>query len=67
MRVATSAPGAGRTPLSAMLGCGRHFVGLSLSAASAVHATAAPVTPAADTINLGSMHQRNGFLALWMT
>jgi len=64
MRVATSAPGAGRTPLSAMLGCGRHFVGLALSAASTGHATAAPITPAAGTINLGSMHQPSGYLRL---
>ena len=54
MRVATSAPGAGRTALSVIFGCGRHSVGLGLRAASTCFTAATPSTPAADTINLTS-------------
>ena len=58
MRVAASAPGTGRTALSAILGCGCHFVGLALSAASAGLTTAIPSTPAAGTVDLPSTYQK---------
>ena len=58
MRVAASAPGTGRTPLSAMLGCGRHCEGLALSAASAWLTAATPSTPAAGTINLALANEK---------
>jgi len=59
MRVAASAPGTGRTPLSAMLGCGRHCEGLALSAASAWLTAATPSTPAAGTVDLPSTNEKS--------